>query len=483
MERILIAAIVGVLLILAVSAIQLPPMPYPSFRWEPASPKAGQSIMFIPEVQDPRNVIVGYTWTFGDGTRSSRPFVEHQYHDPGSYRVCLTIRDNRGRTEQNCQTLFVREEANKPPVAAFHWQPFQPEVGQPVQFISDAVDPEGELVAHTWDLGDGTQENLASFSHTFRADGIYRVCLTVRDLKGLSDTTCQSIRVGRDKTEFIIPPMTQISRNDNLQPTWSPDGTKILFTSNRDGNWELYVIDVETKDVTRLTNNSALDFDPDWGPDGRIAFVSDRDNQAGTDIYILNYPSGGITRVTFDPGNLNKSPSWVAGTNAQSARIVYHTDLDGNREIYLRDPQTGNANRLTTSPADDWNPAVSPDGTRVAFQHWLNGRSQIFVMNIDGTHIKQLTFNAGENVYPTWSPDGKYIAFASNRDGNFKIYVIDPETGSERVLTMNTFNSTHPAWSPDGQRIAFASDRTGNWEIWIVNVDGQNVKRITGVSR
>lgn len=372
------------------------------------------------------------------------------------------------------------------PEPDFSWTPAQPQVGQSVVFTARVYDPKQLITEYTWTLGDGSWGNFVSVRHQYGTAGTYRVCLRIRDSRKRSNEVCKNILVTAPPPPPAPPtpppPPSVISRDNNRHPTWSPDGKVIMFVSDRDGNTELYTVNLDTLVNTRVTNNSALDIEPAWGKDGRIAFVSNRDNQTGTDIYILDYATGGTTRATFDPGNRNQRPSWAA-IAGRLAHLVYHTDIDGNREIYRRDPLTGNANRIMLSPADDWNANVSPDGTKVAYQHLKDGRSQIYVMDIDGRRIRQITFNVGENVDPAWSPDSKQIAFASNRDGNFKVYVIDPETLSERLLTNDTFNSLHPAWSPDGAKIAFETDRTGNWEIWLMDAGGQDLKRITGVSK
>ncbi|MFB6271765.1 MAG: PKD domain-containing protein, partial [Salinibacter sp.] len=180
-------------------------LPTPNFDWEPAQPKTEQTIVFTTDFSDPNDVVSAYRWSFGDGSGSDRSFVQHSYDDEGSYRVCLTIRDAQGRSEQECQQIRVQGR-NKPPEAAFHWQPTQPDVGQTIQFISDASDPEGQLSSYQWDLGDGTSKTSASFSYAYGSSGTYRVCLSVRDAQGLSNSTCRSLKVGPNKTGFIIPP-------------------------------------------------------------------------------------------------------------------------------------------------------------------------------------------------------------------------------------------------------------------------------------
>jgi len=444
---------------------------------------------FITTASDLDDDIASYRWTFGDGTTGEGQRVEHRYAAPGTYRVCVEVIDSQGLSDKECKTITVQAlppRTNEPPQADFNWNPPLPQEGQPVRFTSTSTDPEGELIAFEWDFDDGTRESGTRpiVTHTFAQEGTYRVCLTVRDKGGLSDQTCKEIKVARawqppsnEKTRFFIP---FISQDNNRQPTWSPDGRYIMFTSDRDGDWELYMLDLETQAITRITNSRGPDFDPYWCRGGKVAFVSDRDGQKGTDIYILDIATLGITRLTYDPDYLNTAPSCTPDGHA----VIFTTNRDGDQEIYGIVPETRALTRITFSPVEDAHPQVSPDGSKIVFQSQVQGGGwEIFIMDIDGKNLRRLTFNPGDDIQPSWSPDGKWIAFASNRDGNFKIYVIDTEGKNERVLTQDNNNNLHPVWSPDGRKIAFESDRTRNWEIWVVDTDGRNLKRLTGVSR
>jgi len=200
--------------------------------------------------------------------------------------------------------------------------------------------------------------------------------------------------------------LTSNNRSDDMFPTWSPDGTRIAFASDRDGGWEIYVMDADGSDMKRLTNNSAWDLASSWSPDGtRIAFVSDRDG--GWEIYVMDADGSGVERLTNNNGSY---PAW------------------------------------------------SPDGTRIAFASDRYGYVEIYVMDADGSGVKWLTSNSCWDMYPAWSPDGTEIAFASDRHGDSEIYVMDADGSGVKRLTNNRRRDVQPAWSPDGTRIAFVSD-------------------------
>jgi Tol biopolymer transport system component len=110
-------------------------------------------------------------------------------------------------------------------------------------------------------------------------------------------------------------------------------------------------------------------------------------------------------------------------------------------------------------------PPSSGDGL-IVFHSERDGNMEIYVMNTDGSDQRRLTNNDADDVCPAWSPDGTQIAFVSNRGGNDEIYVMNADGSGQRRLTNNDADDGFPAWSPDGMRIAFDSGRGGDWEIY-----------------
>jgi TolB protein len=200
----------------------------------------------------------------------------------------------------------------------------------------------------------------------------------------------------------------------DVDPAWSPDGRRIAFTSERDGDREIYVMNADGSNAVRLTNSPAPDDRPAWSPDGaRIAFVSARDGSA--DIYVMN--------------------------------------ADGTNPV-----------RLTTNTTYDGDPAWSPDGSRIAFWSDRDGSSAIWVMSADGSAPVRLTTNSygrGDRQ-PAWSPDGTKIAFSRKSPNTSDIYLIKPDGTGLVQLTHGLDNATDPAWSPDGSKIALGTEKTGS---------------------
>lgn len=231
--------------------------------------------------------------------------------------------------------------------------------------------------------------------------------------------------------------LTSSAGNDDAA-AWSPDGSKIVFNSRRDGNTEIYVMGADGSNQTRLTNHPADDFLPCWSPDGtKIAFTTDRDG-AFSSIYTMN----------ADGSNQMKVGTFASGSEGTQA----------------------------------W----SPDGTRFAFTRYIGGTSaaqaEIFVMNVDGSNAVRLTTNSVVEDQPNWSPDGTQIVFGSGRDGNGEIYIMNADGSNQTRLTSHPAIDHTPVWSPEGIQIAFTSERndgSGLGDVFVMNADGSNQVNIT----
>ena len=264
--------------------------------------------------------------------------------------------------------------------------------------------------------------------------------------------------------------LTDDSRRD-AQPSWSPDGGQIAFSSYGDGNWDIYVMAADGSNPTRLTDDSRQDVQPSWSPDGgRIVFSSNR-RDGNWDIYVMAADGSNPTRLT-DDSRRDEYPSW----SPDGGRIAFSsTRRDGNYDIYVMAADGSNPTRLTDDSRRDEYPSWSPDGGRIAFSSTRrDGNYDIYVMAADGSNPTRLTDDSRRDEYPSWSPDGGRIAFSSTRrDGNYDIYVMAADGSNPTRLTDDSRRDVQPSWSPDGGRIAFSSTRRdGNWDIYVMEVDG-----------
>lgn len=255
-----------------------------------------------------------------------------------------------------------------------------------------------------------------------------------------------SNRDGNYEIYIMNPDGTQQTRltftsSNNQHPTFSPDGSRIAFQTDRDGNWEIYTMKTDGSDLTRISNHTAPDIEPCWSYDGRkIAFNTNRQGEQGqtsiyTEVYIMNPDGSSQTNVTHpgDPfGETDQFPAW------------------------------------------------SPDGATIVFARMLGTDYVIKTLNLaDLTVQDTIISSSGIDRYPAWSPDGSHIAFMSNRDGNQEIYVLNITTTIQTRLSYSTANDTLPCWSPDGARIVFTSMRDGNEQIYVMNADGSGQTRLT----
>ena len=265
---------------------------------------------------------------------------------------------------------------------------------------------------------------------------------------------------------------------------------QIAFTSDRDGHLQIYVMDADGKNQRRLSNDTFLNWDPSWSPDGRrIAHTSTEakdTERKRPQIYMID--TDGKNRRRLSNRSI-KDAEWEPSWSLDGKRIAYTSSgamdiAGGHWRIYVIDADGKNRQRLSNDAVDDWQPSWSPNGERIAFVSRRDGRGiDIYVMDADGGNQQRLTENPAPDIDPSWSPDGERIAFVSTRDGNddrggnYEIYVINADGKNLRRLTRNPAPDIDPSWSPDGKRIAFVSTRDGNFEIYVMNADGARLVR------
>jgi Tol biopolymer transport system component len=210
----------------------------------------------------------------------------------------------------------------------------------------------------------------------------------------------------------------------------------------------------------------ARDGAPNWASDGTAIVFAAEVGEARGDIFIMNADGSGRRRLTTDPANDTNPALSPDGT-----RIAFESDRDGNSEIYVMDRNGRNPRRLTTDPARDASPAWSPDGTRIAFTSDRDNRASadVYIMRADGSGLERITSDLA-NWAPQFSPDGRELAVQIGRD----VWVITLATGARRRLTFDPQNGMNPTWSHDGRRIAFVSTRNRKAEILTMNADGSD---------
>ncbi len=257
---------------------------------------------------------------------------------------------------------------------------------------------------------------------------------------------------------------------------------RIVFTSFRDGNNEIYVMDADGGNRERLTDNPANDFDPDWSPDGtKIAFVSDR-NGDHTQIYVMDADGKNPIRLTDGPRR-KEDPDW----SPDGQKIAFTVNPHWKKEELLDHIAVMDANGNNRVMHEDHGrePSWSPDGGEIAFTSWRDDWNwDIYVVGADGQGLKRVTHDLAYKSRPAFSPDGGRIAYMSEHEGFNHIYVVGADGRNQVRPTHNQEHHWHPAWFPDGQTIAY-----GIWDgilngnllstIHLMTADGKYLKQLS----
>ncbi|NIM98240.1 MAG: hypothetical protein GTO24_09225, partial [candidate division Zixibacteria bacterium] len=176
----------------------------------------------------------------------------------------------------------------------------------------------------------------------------------------------------------------------------SPDGKRLLFSSDRSGNQDLWMMPLEGSEMQQVTTDPAPDWAPDWSPDGKA--------------------------------------------------IAFYSARSGNRDIWLMPMGEGPMRQLTKDMESDVGPVWSPDGQQVAFASGRRGNLDIWVIPAEGGEAKPVTMDTGDDAWPSWSPDGDWLVFRSDRSGNSCLWRAPAGGGRPELLTeVGVF---YPRWSP-----------------------------------
>ena len=215
--------------------------------------------------------------------------------------------------------------------------------------------------------------------------------------------------------------------------TASQDGRRIAFASTRDGSSEIYVADVATGRVSRLTDNAqAEDVEPSWSPDGR--------------------------------------------------RIVWASGSPGAHDLFVMDRDGAHKHRLAGGPGNDIDPAWSPDGSRIAFASNRSGRYQLWLVGSSGGTPELLT-TPGRARAPDWSPTDNRLAYTGIVRSASDVWMVSLDGFTHRRLTTAPSFDGRPNWSQDGRRLAFVSERGGARRIWLMRADGMHQRQLPGLQQ
>jgi TolB protein len=211
-----------------------------------------------------------------------------------------------------------------------------------------------------------------------------------------------------------------------VTPRFSPSRQELVYATLLEGDWHVYLLNLETGQQERIGNFPNMAFSPRFSPDGQ--------------------------------------------------QVVLSLQQGGNANIYKMDLRTKQMTRMTDSPSIDTAPSYAPTGGQIVFESDRGGEQQLYVMSATGGEAQRISFGSGRYGTPVWSPRGDLIAFTKQEGGTFKIGVMRADGSGERILTEG-FHNEGPTWSPNGRVLMFFRDSggaNGGPQLWSVDITGYN---------
>lgn len=252
--------------------------------------------------------------------------------------------------------------------------------------------------------------------------------------------------------------------------------SRLAFISNRSGHKEVFTSLFDGNMEQAVTRNRSINLSPAWSPDGtRVAFTSYVRNHP--DLYFYDRRLDKFYRVS-DRAGINVGGVWSPHGRVMAATL---SSTGGNPDIYVMGEDGRGAKRLTDHWASDVSPTWSPDARRIAFVSDRGGAPNVYVMNVDGSDARRISFEGNgcgkDNQAPAWSPRGDRIAFQSRIGGAWQILTMTPDGREVRQLTARG-NNEDPTWSPDGRMLAYIHEG----KLWVMEADGSNARQIGGAT-
>jgi TolB protein len=275
----------------------------------------------------------------------------------------------------------------------------------------------------------------------------------------------------------------------------------VVYEASSSGITNIFTIDPASAEVQQLTEGDDFDGNPAWSPDGdRIVFVSNRDGQQRYDIYVMDADGTNVQRITDTPDSGEMSPRF----SPDGERIAYVSEFSDGWSVWHMAADGTDARKIAGDYAFAEFPAWMPEANEIFFAaieregeiasnatdiyaSTGSNTAHIFSVDLETLEVQTRIRTAGIDVCPHITPDGTQLLYASTRtedNAKHRIYVHDlsstDTTGaSDTPLTDEAARSDYPDPSPDGSQIIFTTDRDGNTEMYVMDADGGNQRRLT----
>jgi len=248
--------------------------------------------------------------------------------------------------------------------------------------------------------------------------------------------------------------------------------TKLAFVVQSGRSKELYVMDADGYAPHPLTADRSIALSPSWSPDGSLILFTSYRGGTGPQVFVMSAAGGRVFAISTRAGN-NTSASY----SPDGREIACTLSLDGNPEIYLLDARGGGPRRLTNQRAIDTSPSWSPTGREIAFTSDRGGAPQVYVMDREGGNVRRLTYQVSYTDSPVWSPKGDRIAFVARTGSGFDIWLCKAD-GTDAHPVVTGFSNENPHWSPDGRHLVYAGNRDGPWSLYVTDLDDRPPRKI-----